>query len=126
MQLKKENYNMEDEKIIKMENKVEIEDYTYRFEEMKESMEESLKNLILVMEQQEKLNELINNSSDEDKEYFKDFIEDTNKQLDVLKQQKVKLFANIEILKQIIERIKADSEQAKTISMLATLLNLFR
>ena len=117
---------MEDEKIIKMENKVEIEDYTYRFEEMKESMEECLKNLILVMEQQEKLNELINNSSDEDKEYFKDFIEDTNKQLDVLKQQKVKLFANIEILKQIIERIKADSEQAKTISMLATLLNLFR
>lgn len=117
---------MEDEKIIKMENKVEIEDYTYRFEEMKESMEESLKNLILVMEQQERLNKLINNSSDEDKEYFKDFIEDTNKQLDVLKQQKVKLFANIEILKQIIERIKADSEQAKTISMLATLLNLFR
>ena len=126
MQLKKENYNMEDEKIIKMKNKVEIEDYTYRFEEMKESMEESLKNLILVMEQQERLNKLINNSSDEDKEYFKDFIEDTNKQLDVLKQQKVKLFANIEILKQIIERIKADSEQAKTISMLATLLNLFR
>lgn len=126
MQLKKENYNMEDEKIIKMENKVEIEDYTYRFEEMKESMEESLKNLILVIEQQEKLNELINNSSDEYKEYFKNFIEDTNKQLDVLKQQKVKLFANIEILKQIIERIKADSEQAKTISMLATLLNLFR
>ena len=39
---------MEDEKIIKMENKVKIEDYTYRFEEMKESMEESLKNLILV------------------------------------------------------------------------------
>ena len=117
---------MEDEKIIKMENKVEIEDYIYRFEEMKESMEESLKNLILVMEQQERLNKLINNSSDEDKEYFKDFIEDTNKQLDVLKQQKVKLFANIEILKQIIERIKGDSEQAKTISMLATLLNLFR
>ena len=117
---------MEDEKIIKMENKVEIEDYTYSFEEMKESMEESLKNLILVMEQQERLNKLINNSPNEDKEYFKDFIEDTNKQLDVLKQQKVKLFANIEILKQIIERIKGDSEQAKTISMLATLLNLFR
>ena len=119
----------QDNKIINMpvketeKKEVEIQDYLYRFEEMVDGMDASLRNLKEVIEQQEELVKVVENSNKA--EYFEEFIKDTKEQTENLKNQFAKLNFKKSVLEQVIERCKNDVEHSKTISMLSTALSIF-
>ena len=119
-----------EEKIIGIENEIKtekettIEDITYRFEELKESFEESLNNLSEVICQQEKLIRIVADN-DKDKE-FKEFIEESNQQLSNLREQKEKLLYKKELISQVIDTCHTDTNCSKVISILAEAIGLFK
>lgn len=127
---------MEDEKIIQFpkneENKteVEIENYTYRFEEMIEALEQSINNIDVVAKQQSQLAEIVSAAThdyeEKEKKPFDDFIEGMENQNKNLKEQKETLIAKKELIKQVVERCKNDEEHAKTVSILVEALGIFK
>ena len=126
---KKEQIKMDE--IIQDENfttnevkEQEVKSYIYRFEEMKDAMEGSLNNLDGILEQQSKLIDLVKNS--EEKEYFEKFIEESEKQLEKLQEQRNNLSIKISLLVQVIERCKSNSAIEETISILSDVLGLFK
>ena len=90
---------------------------------MVDGMDASLKNLKEVIEQQEELVKVVENS--DKAEYFEEFIKDTKEQTENLKNQFTKLSFKKSVLEQVIERCKNDVEHSKTISMLSTALSIF-
>ena len=102
---------------------IEIQDVTYRFEEMLDSMEASLKNLVGVQAQQNDLVAIVK-ANDPDKK-FESFIKEMDSQAKNLEEQRIKLIIKKEILKQVVEAVKANEVVARNISMLCKALGIF-
>lgn len=126
--MSKENTNTQDfsekkSKEVKDDSSIEIQDVTYRFEEMLDAMDVSLKNLISVQAQQKALIELVA-ANDPDKK-FEQFIKEMNSQLDNLEMQRLGLVVKKEILTQVVGAAKANEVIARNISMLCKALGIF-
>ena len=126
---------MSEEKVIKhdfskekkpneqSEAQIEIEDYTYRLEEMIDSMEASLANLVKVQAQQKALIDIVKNNN-EDK-MFDEFIKESEKQMQTLEQQRQILVIRKEIFKQVVDAAKSNATIARSISMFCKALGMF-
>lgn len=126
---------MSEEKVIKhdfskekklneqSEVQIELEDYTYRLEEMIDSMEASLANLVKVQAQQKALIDIVKNNN-EDK-MFDEFIKESEKQMQTLEQQRQILTIRKEIFKQVVDAAKANESIARNISMFCKALGMF-
>lgn len=126
--MSKEKTNAQDfsekkSKEVKDDSSIEIQDVTYRFEEMIDAMDASLKNLISVQAQQKALIELVA-ANDPDKK-FEQFIKEMNSQLDNLEMQRLGLVVKKEILTQVVGAAKANEVIARNISMLCKALGIF-
>lgn len=105
------------------QTELEIQDVTYRFEEMYDSIEKSLDNLVAVQNEQTALIDLVK-SNDADKKFEK-FIDEMTKQSELLEQQRCKLVVKKEILKQVIDAAKTNEVVARNISMLCKAIGMF-
>ena len=103
---------------------IEIEDLTYRLEEMSEAMDMSIANANKVAKEQALLIEVIKASDKADK--FKDFVESCEKQIDSLKTQATALAMRNSILKQVVAKCKENKNISKAISMLLEALGVFK
>lgn len=126
MEEEKNIINIEEaKKEMNVEEKgINIEDITYRLEEMLDAMDNSICNIEKINNEQTELIEIIENSNKAEK--FNDFVNDTKQQMDNMNNQKNQLILKKEILKQIIDKCKNDSEISKYISMLSYLIGLFK
>lgn len=105
------------------QTQLEIQDVTYRFEEMYDSIEKSLANLVAVQAEQIALIDLVK-TNDADKKFEK-FVNEMTKQSETLEQQRLMLVVKKEILKQVIDAAKANEVVARNISMLCKALGMF-
>lgn len=96
-------------------------DNFYRLVEMHESMQESLKNLQKVSDQQRKLIDLIENS--DKKSDFEDFVKELKEQLEEMDKQYQKLDDRKTLLGEIITA--ASSKTKQIIDDLLSALNVF-
>lgn len=87
-----------------MENKKSI----YRVIETRDDMDKGIDNCKDVIEQQKKLIEVIESSSEENKEYFKDFVEQIKETISRYEEQVKTLSERKESLSNIIAKAKAD------------------
>lgn len=106
------------------QQQIEIEDLTYRLEEMSEAMDMSIANANNVAKEQMLLVEVIKASDKADK--FKDFIESCEKQIESLKAQATALAMRTALLKQVVTKCKADENISKAVSMLLEALGVFK
>ena len=118
--MSKENTNAQDfsekkSQEVNNDSSIEIQDITYRFEEMIDAMDASLKNLVTVQAQQKSLIELVT-ANDPDKK-FEQFIKEMNSQLEKLEMQRLGLVVKKEILTQVVGAAKANEVIARNISM---------
>ncbi len=122
----------EENKVINIDSVkkgVNIEDICYRLEEMITAMEQSIDNINKVNSQQNKLISIIEESEkdiEEDKREFTEFINETKEQLEKMEEQKSQLLVKKEILTQVVDKCKEDSEVSKFISMLSFVIGLFK
>lgn len=119
---------MEDEKILQFETtkpeEVLIEEnYVYRFEEMTQSMEASIKNIDKVSNEQEKLIEVIENS--EEKDFFEEFLNESKEQLQNLKVQKETISNRLVYINEFIDLCRNNEDANKALTLLVKGLNLF-
>lgn len=119
----KHDFSKEKKPNEQSEVQIELEDYTYRLEEMIDSMEASLANLVKVQAQQRALIDIVKNNN-EDKA-FDEFIKELEKQMQTLEQQRQILTIRKEIFKQVIDAAKANESIARNISMFCKALGMF-
>ena len=84
-------------------NKEEKIEFTQRFIEMQDEIDASLKNMIKVVEQEEKLVKVLENQKEED---FTEFVEDLKNTINELKEKYKTLlerYKNLQIINQIIK-----------------------
>ena len=105
------------------EIRIELEDYTYRLEEMIDSMEASLANLVKVQAQQKALIDIVKNNNND--KMFDDFIKESENQMQTLEQQRQILTIRKEIFKQVVDAAKANESIARNISMFCKALGMF-
>ena len=119
----KHDFSKEKKPDEQSEIRIELEDYTYRLEEMIDSMEASLANLVKVQAQQKALIDIVkNNNSDK---MFDDFIKESENQMQTLEQQRQILTIRKEIFKQVVDAAKANESIARNISMFCKALGMF-
>lgn len=106
------------------QQQIEIEDLTYRLEEMSEAMDVSIANANKVAKEQALLIEVIKASDKADK--FEDFVESCEKQIESLKAQATALAMRNALLKQVVAKCKADENISKAVSMLLEALGVFK
>lgn len=119
----KHDFSKEKKSKAQSEVQIELEDYTYRLEEMIDSMEASLANLVKVQAQQKALIDIVKNNN-EDKT-FDDFIKESEKQMQTLEQQRQILTIRKEIFKQVVAAAKSNEIIARNISMFCKALGMF-
>ena len=119
----KHDFSKEKKPNEQSEVQIELEDYTYRLEEMIDSMEASLANLVKVQAQQKALIDIVKNNN-EDK-MFDEFIKESEKQMQTLEQQRQILTIRKEIFKQVVDAAKANESIARNISMFCKALGMF-
>lgn len=102
---------------------MEIENKLYRFNEMVDSMEESLKNIKKVISDENDLRDVLENCKTPEK--FTELIESTKKQVENLKSQYDVLVQNKEFLKKVIELCNENEVANKTVNLLIYALNIF-
>ena len=102
---------------------IELQDVTYRFEEMIDSMEASLANLVKVQAQQKALIDIVKNNNND--KMFDDFIKESENQMQTLEQQRQILTIRKEIFKQVVDAAKANESIARNISMFCKALGMF-
>lgn len=118
-----ENDNIMEFKPEDNKTKVEIEDYCYRFEEMKDAMNTSIDNITTIIKEQGRLVEIV--EAAEDAEDFKEFVSETKNQIEKLTAQKEKLLLRVGLLTSVLTECAANPESAKLISTLSTVLGIF-
>ena len=113
------------EKVLDFPNRksVELEEQTYRLEEMCDAMKQSLDNCSLVIEQQDELIKIV--LASEKATNFRNFISDSEKQLERLKEQKSTLSVRQDMLKQVVDACKENKEIARIVTMLVIALGVF-
>lgn len=94
-----------------------------RLEEMKDSMEESLRNIDKVMEQQQMLIDVVESS--DKAENFKDFCEQLKSQIEDLKSQKSTLLHRKDLLESLLYESKKLETSKLTIIKLLDLFGIF-
>lgn len=104
--------------------KNEEKDLTYRLDEMSEAIADSMKNIEHVISEQEGLNALI---SDIDKEkrfegFCKSLIESTNQ----LKSQLNELSTRKELIVKLIDKVRSDSNNKETFTLMCKAFGLFK
>lgn len=104
---------------------IDIEDIRYRLEEMEDAMQQSIDNIEKINKQQNKLLDIIKEKEENAKE-FEDFIEDTNKQIKQMEEQKNQLVIKKEVLTLIIAECKENKLVSRFISMLSFVIGLFK
>lgn len=116
-----------------MENKkeqIELQDYCYRIDEMRDQMLQSLMNIEKILTQQNRLmdfvKEGIKNDTDEEKQSYEEFLKETETQNQKLEEQKTILSKRIGILALILEKCKDNKENAELISLLCEALGIFQ
>ena len=119
----KHDFSKEKKPNEQSEVQIELEDYTYRLEEMIDSMEASLANLVKVQAQQKALIDIVKNNN-EDK-MFDEFIKESEKQMQTLEQQRQILTIRKEIFKQVVDAAKSNETIARNISMFCKALGMF-
>lgn len=100
------------------------ESLTYRLEEMVDAMEESLDNLKRITEQQKLLIKVVEES--EESENFKEFIEDSKKQIENFVEQNEKLTLKKQSIEEIVSECKADAKTDSIVTNLLTALGIFQ
>lgn len=123
-EIKQENTENVKEFPAKEQQKIELEDKTYRLEEMSEAMKSSLANAEKVMQEQNALIEIVlesNKAKD-----FRDFVKDVEQQLDNMKSQQSTLTLRVGLLDKVIEACKADEKNAQLVTMLVEALGVFQ
>ena len=106
-----------------MENKIEITNNMYRFEEMVDSMKQSIDNIDKVINEQTDLIEMIE-SHDADKK-FEEMCTKLREQLDTYKNQQDTLKHRCELLGYVVNTCKENEELTKLICTFATALGMF-
>ena len=119
----KHDFSKEKKPSEQSEVQIELEDYTYRLEEMIDSMEASLANLVKVQAQQKALIDIVKNNNDD--KMFDEFIKESEKQMQTLEQQRQILTIRKEIFKQVVDAAKANESIARNISMFCKALGMF-
>lgn len=127
-----ENEEVKNEKLSLVESEkqeVEIEDICYRFEEMIDGMDASLKNIGQVIKQQRGLVDIISTAihdyDEEEKKPYDELCKSTEEQTRNLVDQANTLLYKKSLIEEVVKRCKEDSEHSKTISILAKGLGLF-
>lgn len=106
------------------QTQIELEDKTYRLEEMVEAMTKSLDNIDTVTKEQSMLIDVILKS---DKAAdFREFIKNLEQQCDSLKSQKATLSIRRDMLKQVVDACKENEANAKLVTMLVDALAIFQ
>lgn len=119
----KHDFSKEKKPKAQSEVQIELEDYTYRLEEMIDSMEVSLVNLVKVQVQQKALVDIVKNNNKD--KMFDDFIKESEKQMQALEQQRQILTIRKEIFKQVVAAAKSNEIIARNISMFCKALGMF-
>lgn len=119
----KHDFSKEKKPNEQSEVQIELEDYTYRLEEMIDSMEASLANLVKVQAQQKALIDIVKNNNDD--KMFDEFIKESEKQMQTLEQQRQILTIRKEIFKQVVDAAKSNETIARNISMFCKALGMF-
>ena len=119
----KHDFSKEKKPDEQSEIQIELEDYTYRLEEMIDSMEASLANLVKVQAQQKALIDIVKNNNND--KMFDDFIKESENQMQALEQQRQILTIRKEIFKQVVDAAKANESIARNISMFCKALGMF-
>lgn len=119
----KHDFSKEKKPNEQSEIQIELEDYTYRLEEMIDSMEASLANLVKVQAQQKALIDIVKNNNND--KMFDDFIKESENQMQTLEQQRQILTIRKEIFKQVVDAAKANESIARNISMFCKALGMF-
>lgn len=119
----KHDFSKEKKPNEQSEIQIELEDYTYRLEEMIDSMEASLANLVKVQTQQKALIDIVKNNNND--KMFDDFIKESENQMQTLEQQRQILTIRKEIFKQVVDAAKANESIARNISMFCKALGMF-
>ena len=108
----------------KEKEKTTKEDLIYRLQEMSDSMQDSLKNIDKVKEEQKGLIEIIEKS--DRYEDYKDFIEELKKQIDSMSKQKENLEKRANLLKELLFGIDKEILTARSaVNGLLVILNVF-
>ena len=123
---------MEESNILKFEGEnvkteatqVAIEDYCYRFDEMKDAMTASVDNISKIIKEQTRLIEIV--EAAEDAKDFEQFINESKEQITSLDEQRSKLNRNIGLLTMLLDKCREDASHAETVSLLSEILGLFR
>ena len=120
---------IENEEIRQDKNEMTIEDYCYRYEEMKDSMEQSIFNINKVIDHQTDLINIVKNAivdyEEDKKKEFETFVEGLKEQNENYQNQIGLLNVRIQLLTQILDECKQNPDAAKLISMLSVVLGLF-
>lgn len=101
-----------------------MKDQIFRLEEMLDSMRASIENIKGVKKQQEELIEIVENS--DKKEDFKDFIDESKKQIDSLGVQILELSDRVSVWEEIINECYTNDSSKELINKFVYAIKMFR
>jgi t-SNARE complex subunit (syntaxin) len=87
----------------------------YRVEESLDELDEGIKNLTTVIEQQKKLLEVISNSGEENVKYFEKFTEDLKSGIEKYESNVAELTKRKDMIKDILKLAREDSNIEKVL-----------
>lgn len=134
---------MEDKKILKIEEKeeeneakkaIEIEDYCYRIVEMRDSINDSISNILETINKQKRLIELIKKGieknvvemGENEKKYFSHFCDDVDKSCEDYLQQSDSLILKRNLLNELLNRCNNNKSNSQLISILCEAFGIFK
>ena len=120
-----ETENKQETEVLSFEKqkKVELEDKTYRLEEMSEAMKQSIANAKKVREEQDELVNIVLESSKASK--FRDFTKNMEQQIENINKQTETLSVRSALLDNVVKACKDDDKVAEIVTMLVTALGVF-
>ena len=110
-------------KTLKKKKENKVEDNFYRLQEMYDSMQVSLGNIVNVIHQQEMLIEVVEKSDKKDE--FEKFTEDLKSQIKNLQSQYDKLSARASCLKNVFVEVEDTPEKRTLVNNLLSGLGVF-
>lgn len=86
-----------------------MKDFKYKLIELKDSMDEAIKNVMSVIDQQEELYKVINVS--DKKEFFENFINEMSKNTENLKNQATAMSKRLDYLENVLNNLNDDNRE---------------
>lgn len=86
-----------------------MKDFKYKLIELKDSMDEAIKNIISVIDQQEELYKVINVS--DKKEFFENFINEMSKNTENLKNQATTMSKRLDYLENVLNNLNDNNRE---------------